>query len=204
MQPAYTTTPYTIHYRGSLIKFNIRTRTSYHTTILCTAAVYPVPSSGCCVYSYAPYNVDDNTGTIPIPIPSYTVIRCCGTPRNTETKYRYSTSRNTGKYRKNTITRFERTIFYKYWPSWLRRRYPSLGICQKYFRQKKVQYPHVVKLVTIRVPYIDQKYFREKIELVTIGVPYIAPKHFEAPQLSLKLNLCTSPQVWLLRKNKNV
>ena len=114
MQPAYTTTPYTIHYRGSLIKFNIRTRTSYHTTILCTAAVYPVPSSGCCVYSYAPYNVDDNTGTIPILIPSYTVIRCCGTPRNTETKYRYSTSRNTGKYRKNTITRFERTIFYKY------------------------------------------------------------------------------------------
>ena len=93
----------TIHYslkgRGSLFKFNIRTRTSYHTTILCTAAVYPIPRSGWWMYSYAPYNVApysvpatasgtysghdcqsyrQKTGTIPIFIPSYTVIRCCG------------------------------------------------------------------------------------------------------------------------------
>ena len=135
MQPAYTTTPYTIHYRGSLIKFNIRTRTSYHitSTILRTAAVYPVPRSGC-VYSYAPYIVApysvpatasgtysghyckcyrQNTDTIPILTPSYTVIRCCGIPRNTETKYRYSILWNTVKYRKNTVTRFQRTEFYK-------------------------------------------------------------------------------------------
>ena len=123
-QPPYTTTPYTIHYRGSLINFNIRTRTSYHTTILCTAAMYPVPRSGWCVYSYAPYNVApysvpatvsgtysghdcqgyrQNTETIPILVPSYTVIRCCGIPRNTETNYRYSIFWNTVKYRKNTV-----------------------------------------------------------------------------------------------------
>ena len=50
MQPAYTTTPYTIQCRGSLIKFNIRTRTSYHTTILGTlllCTLYRVLDVGC-------------------------------------------------------------------------------------------------------------------------------------------------------------
>ena len=111
MQPAYTTTPYAIHYRGSLIKFNIRARTSYHTTILCTAAVYPVPRSGCCVFlcpvqccavlgtSYSERHVQrtrlsglsskhrDNSG-------NYTVI------------YRYSILWNTEKYR-NKIPVFD-------------------------------------------------------------------------------------------------
>ena len=47
----------------------------------------------------------------------------------------------------------------------------------EFFRPKKVQYPYVVKLVTIRVPYIDQKCFRQKkvqypqvTDLVTIRV----------------------------------
>ena len=32
----------------------------------------------------------------------------------------------------------------------------------EFFRPKKVQYPYVVKLVTIRLPYIDQKYSSKK------------------------------------------
>ena len=135
MQPAYITTlQYTIHHKGSLIKFTIRTCTSYRTTILRAAAMYPVPRSGCWVYSDAPYNAAQysvpatasgtysgndcegyrqRTETITIRIPSYTVARNCGIPRNTETKYRYSIFWNTGKYRKNTVPRFERTVFHK-------------------------------------------------------------------------------------------
>ena len=137
MQPAYTTTPYTIHYRGSPIKSTLRTRTSYRTTILLRyllLSMYPVPRCGCWVHSDAPYNVApysvpstasgtysghdcegyrQKTETITILVPSYTVIRSCGIPRNTETQYRYSIFSNTGKYGQISVTRFERTVFHK-------------------------------------------------------------------------------------------